>query len=163
MTRSAVRVESSCPSEVEVYMKRLPKTHNSLLIRTDFSDDAAWDALCEDVQARSEGGFQAHVDCINDPVYDGLTVEQLVVLNPKGTDRSFAFIVDRIALMNSEKLILVVDLYDVPGRTFRVIPREIWSVENNLSIANLDFSEFADNTDADGVYRGLPRTNGRSS
>jgi len=30
------------------------------------------------------------------------------------------------------------------------------SVENNLSIANMDFSEFADNVDKDGIFRGFP-------
>jgi hypothetical protein len=28
-------------------------------------------------------------------------------------------------------------------------------VENNLSLANMDFDEFADAVDADGVFRGL--------
>ncbi|HMC88973.1 MAG TPA: hypothetical protein VKI17_05475 [Gemmataceae bacterium] len=139
-------------------MKKLPKSNNSLLLRTDFSDDAAWSALCEAVQVPSQEGFQARVDCISDPVYDGLTVEQLVALAPKGGDHTFAFIVDRIALTNPERPVLVVDLYDEPGRTFRVIPREMWGVENNLSIANMDYCEFADSVDPDGVFRGFPQT-----
>jgi hypothetical protein len=36
-----------------------------------------------------------------------------------------------------------------------VIPAELWSVEINLAIANMDFEEFAENTDADGVLRGF--------
>jgi uncharacterized protein DUF6924 len=32
----------------------------------------------------------------------------------------------------------------------------MWSVENNLSIANMDFDEFADAVDQDGVYRRFP-------
>ena len=135
----------------------LPTSDNSLLLRTDFSDDAAWAALCEAVQIPSEEGFQANLDCISDPAYDGLTVEQLVKLVPKGGDRAFAFVADRIALTEPEQPVLVVDLYDEPGRTFRVIPREMWGVENNLSIANMDYSEFADSADADGVFRGFPR------
>jgi hypothetical protein len=135
----------------------LPKSDSTLLLRTDFSDDAAWAALCEAVQVPSEEGFQAHLDCISDPVYDELTVEQLVRLAPKGGDHNhvFAFVADRIALTEPEQPILVVDLYDEPGRTFRVIPREVWGVENNLSIANMDYSEFADNADPDGVFRGF--------
>lgn len=49
----------------------------------------------------------------------------------------------------------MVDLDDEPGRTFRVIPRELWSVENNLSIANMDYRDFADSVGADGVFRGF--------
>ncbi len=66
------------------------------------------------------------------------------------------FIVDRIALTHPEHPILVVDLYTEPGRTFRVIPAEMWAVENNLSIVNMDFFEFADYVDQDGIYRGFP-------
>lgn len=139
-------------------MKKLPKSANSLLLRTDFSDDAAWTALCEAVQVPSEDGFQARVDCISDLAYDGLTVEQLVALAAKGGDHTFAFIVDRVTLTNPERAVLVVDLYHEPGRTFRVIPRQMWSVENNLSIANMDYDEFADSADPDGVFRGFPQT-----
>jgi hypothetical protein len=138
-------------------MKKLPQTKNSLLLRTDFSDDASWKALCVSIQEPSEDGFKAYVDCISDPAYDGLTIEQLVALSPKGSGRSFAFIADRVTLMDPERPVLVVDLYAEPGRTFRVIPREMWGVENNLSIANLDFDEFAANADPDGVFRGFPQ------
>jgi Domain of unknown function (DUF6924) len=31
----------------------------------------------------------------------------------------------------------------------------MWSVENNLSIANMDFEDFADATDDDGIFRGF--------
>jgi hypothetical protein len=44
-----------------------------------------------------------------------------------------------------------------PGRTFRVIPSEAWGVENNLSISNMGFAEFADAVDDRGVFRGFPR------
>jgi hypothetical protein len=33
----------------------------------------------------------------------------------------------------------------------------MWGVENNLSIANMDYSEFADEVDPDGVFRGFPK------
>lgn len=141
-------------------MKQLPNFENSLLLRTDFSDDAAWASLCEAVQEPNEDGFKAYVVCISDAAYDGLTVEQLISLAPKGDQcgqHTFAFIADRTTFANTERPVLVVDLYDKPGQTFRVIPREMWGVENNLSIANMDYSEFADNADPDGVFRGFPQ------
>ena len=33
------------------------------------------------------------------------------------------------------------------------MPSEMWGVENNLSIANLEFDEFVDAADPDGVFR----------
>lgn len=142
-------------------MKQLPNIETSLLLRTDFSDDVAWSSLCEAVQEPNEDGFKAFVACISDPAYDGLTVEQLVDLAPKGDQcglHTFAFIADQSTFATPERSILVVDLCDDPGRIFRVIPREMWGIENNLSIANMDYSEFADNADPDGVFRGFPQT-----
>lgn len=137
-------------------MKQLPRSDNSLVLRTDFTDDAAWTAVCEAIQAASDEGFRARVDCLSDRAYEGLTVAQLTALAPKGGPHAFAFLVDQVALRNPEHPILVVDLYTEPGRTFRVIPAWMWAVENNLSIANMDFGDFADHVDADGIYRGDP-------
>ena len=41
------------------------------------------------------------------------------------------------------------------GRSFRCAVSEFASIEANPSIANLDFCEFADNTELDGVFRGF--------
>jgi hypothetical protein len=38
---------------------------------------------------------------------------------------------------------------------FRCIPAEMWGVENNLNIANMDWEDFADEVDADGIFRGF--------
>jgi hypothetical protein len=32
----------------------------------------------------------------------------------------------------------------------------MWGVENNLSVSNMGFEEFADKVDQDGVFRGFP-------
>jgi hypothetical protein len=126
-------------------------------LRTDFADDAAWHSLRAAIEVPSEEGFLAHLEFISDSAYDGLTVQQLLQLLPKGADhnQSIAFLADQRALTDPERPVLVVDLYDSPGRTFRVIPTEMWSVENNLSISNMDYSEFADSADPDGVFRGF--------
>jgi hypothetical protein len=134
-------------------MKNIPETENSLVLRSDFSDNSAWEPICAAIQ-ESVGEFRAYVDCLSDPEYDGLTAEQLTTLIPRGS-RLFAFIVDRVALTHPEHPILVVDLFVEPGRTFRVIPSEMWSVQNNLSICNMDFDEFAVAADKDGILRGF--------
>ena len=41
------------------------------------------------------------------------------------------------------------------GATFRVVPSEMWSVQNNLTISNMDWEEFTDNVDTDGIFRGF--------
>ena len=136
-------------------MKEIPKTENSLALRTDFSDEPAWESICAAI-TKPVGDFRAYVDFVIDPGYDGLTAEQLPAILSEDSHRTFAFIIDRLALSHPDHPILVVDLYNEPGRTFRVIPSEMWVVENNLSIANMDFEEFADAVDGDGVFRGFP-------
>jgi hypothetical protein len=41
------------------------------------------------------------------------------------------------------------------GRTFRSIPSEVEPIVVNLSLANMSFAEFADNTDPGGIIRGF--------
>lgn len=147
-------------SAKEVRVKPLPRVNDALLLRTDFSDDAAWVSLCEAVQQPNEAGFKANVACISDVAYEALAVGELVARAPKGDQcghHAVAFVADAQTFSDVERPMLVVNLNDQPGRTFRVIPREMWSVENNLSIANMDYDDFAEHTDADGVFRGFPK------
>lgn len=136
-------------------MKPLPISDQTLLLRTDFSNDAAWASLYAAIKQPSEEGFLAYVDCISDPDYADLTTEELLTQS-EGSNRGFTLIADRRTLTDPELPILVLDLTDQPGRIFRVIPRELWGVENNLSLANMDYHEFADCADPDGVFRGFP-------
>ena len=136
-------------------MVKWPDTDNPVLLRTDFSDDAVWAALCKDAQSQSDENFQANIDCVSNRSFDGLAVEQLVALAQTGSSHSFAFMADRLTVTDPERPVLVVDLAHQPGRTFRVIPSQMWAVENNLTLANMEYSEFADNVDPDGVFRGF--------
>jgi hypothetical protein len=52
--------------------------------------------------------------------------------------------------------LLVVDLYVERGRQFRAVAAQIAPIDNNLSIANMDFEEFAELVDDLGVFRGIP-------
>jgi hypothetical protein len=47
---------------------------------------------------------------------------------------------------------LVVDLGS-GLRSFRTIPSQVQGIENNLSIGNMGFEEFADAVDKDGIFR----------
>jgi len=38
---------------------------------------------------------------------------------------------------------------------FRCAAEELWSIDNNLNLANMDWEEFGNYVDADGVYRGF--------
>ncbi len=134
---------------------RTANSDRSLFLRTDFSDDGAWEVLREAIQEPSIEGFVASFDYVSDPIYSGLGVEELLNLRPDVAGHYFLYIADAACLTNPERPILVVDMYIEPGRTFRVIPSEVWAVENNLSISNMDFEDFKDEVGPDGVFRGF--------
>ncbi len=148
---NSLAAQADCAKELS--LNQIPNTNDALVLRTDFSDEAAWETICAAIQ-EPVGEFRAYVDFVSDSKNDGITAEQILSLILDASDHSFIFIVDQVALSHPENPILVVDLYAERGRTFRVIPSEMWSVENNLSIANLDFDEFADAADPDGILRG---------
>jgi hypothetical protein len=101
-------------------------------------------------------GFLANVSFVDERSFEGATANDLVAAAGAGGQyRSFMFVVDQTTIGEAEHPVLVIDLADQPGRSFRVIPSEMWGVENNLSLANMDFDEFAASTDATGIFRGF--------
>ncbi|MEP7289777.1 MAG: hypothetical protein ABI947_28845 [Chloroflexota bacterium] len=137
-------------------MKNISNMPNSLVLRTDYSDESAWQAICASIEQPAKE-FKAHINFVSNPEYAGITTEQVISLIPQGWNHTFIFIVDRTTMSDPEHPILVMDLYTELGRMFRVIPSEIGNIENNLSLANMDFEDFADTTDQEGIFRGFRR------
>jgi hypothetical protein len=132
-------------------------TDSAVVIRTDFSSQQSWLAVQEQMLAESDEGFRAYVEIVEDEGFEGSEPDR--VLASVGDDYGYSFVIiaDRLTMIDAEHPLLVLDLGHEPGRSFRVIPGAVQSVENNLSIANMDFFEFADAAEQDGgVYRGFP-------
>jgi hypothetical protein len=141
---------------------------NSLVIRTDFAHTHEWIEIQEAIaEPQTDEGFTAFVTFVDDDAYDGITPAQLLERVPADVDHAVAFLVDAKALTHPDRPILAINLYDYVdgmedqgkgpqyGATFRVVPSEMWSVQNNLTISNMDWEEFADNVDTDGIFRGF--------
>jgi hypothetical protein len=104
----------------------------------------------------NEDGFRAYLEPVSDPAFGGVTQQAAKAAVPANADgASVLFIADSTALTGPDHPVLVVDLLDDGNCPFQCIPAELWAVENNLNIANMDWAEFADDTDESGVYRGL--------
>jgi tetratricopeptide (TPR) repeat protein len=153
MRAKAALTKPAAPTPTAV-RKKIPPTENALALRTDFSDESAWKSLCAGIQ-NPDNEFTANVDFISDPQFKDVMAEQLPTHLSEGYPFSFAFIIDHTALTKPDHPILVVDLQDEPGRSFRVIVSEMGAVENNLSIANMGFNEFAEVADQAGIFRGF--------
>src|SRR6476659_8177363 len=156
-------------------IKPRPTEHDPWVIRTDFSNENEWTRLCELIAApQTDMGmkFYAYVRFVGDEKFRGKEPRDVVLALPDGYPGHFCFVVDGQCIANPEHPILVVGFYpsdhksftrkprDTPAgdvATFRALPSQIQSIENNLSIANVDFEEFASSVGKDGIYRGAPR------
>jgi len=143
------------------------------VVRTDFSNETAWRDLQQAVAApQREPGtdleFLAHVQFVDEQKSRGLTPEQIVRELPADYGFEFLFVADAATFRSAERPLLVVGFQAI-GRSsdggrgerkeiqsFRAIPAMIQSIENNLSIANMDYADFANSVQADGVFRGFP-------
>jgi uncharacterized protein DUF6924 len=137
-------------------MPMLPRSQCSLLVRTDFSSDDTWQLLCDEALREYEDGFRAYLELVSDPAFDGAPWEAVkAAIPPNNNGAAVLFIADSTTFASPDHPVLVVDLLDDSHRPFRCIPPELWAVENNLNIANMDWESFAGEVDDDGVYRGL--------
>ena len=134
-------------------MKPFPKSDNALVIRTDYSDQRAWDEIRQIILTPVDG-FLAYVDFIDDPEYADISKAQVMDLH-RENGQSYAMIADGLTISNKDHPLLIVDLFAHPGAEFRAEPGQIQSVQNNLSLANLDFSDFVESIDESGVFRGF--------
>ncbi|NEA61622.1 hypothetical protein [Streptomyces sp. SID12488] len=135
--------------------QQLPRTADPMVVRTDFSSDAAWENLRLALSSPSEDDFLPNVELVSDRRFAGMTSAEAVTLLPADHQHPILVLADATALASEEFPLLVVDLREEHGRCLRVVASELWGIENNLSISNMDFREFAAAVDADGVHRGF--------
>lgn len=144
------------PWEDGVYSSPLPANAGFLLLRTDYSDDAAWSTALEAATAvypGSEWNVGAALTTLEGPELDGLTPEEIVAL-PRDADLFVLAVADSQTMRDNTILFMDLSRYsDEIGRTFRAIPEAVETIVVNLEIGNVSFFELADEADADGVFR----------
>lgn len=140
-------------------MKTIPETENPLVLRTDFSNQKVWDSICAAI--RKPAGlfrFRANMDFLDDRKYSSMTTAQILAQIPPKYNHPFIMIVDQITVTHEENPLLVINLLDdAIENEFRTLPSQVQGIENNLSIANMDFEEFSESVDEDGIFRGFPK------
>lgn len=136
-------------------MPVLPRTESSLLVRTTFADEKAWLSALSVVLTENNDGFRAYVEVVDDPVWENVDLDRLreAVLAAEN-QAAVLFVVDQAAL-ETDYPILVVDLHEVSHEPFRCVARELWGIDNNLNLANMDWEDFAGNVDPDSTFRGF--------
>ena len=138
-------------------MNRLPNSRNTPVIRTDYSDREAWDVVRAAILAPSDDGFRANVGFFDDPAYQDLTPGQVLALVPPDDEYLHPVIIvaDKATITSASMPLLVLNLWEERGREIRIPAADLWGIENNLSIANMDFDDWADPAAEDGLLPAL--------
>jgi len=129
-------------------------TGKSLLVRVDFASEPGWPEIIDAVTKPSEDGFLPQLAIVDDSNLCGESPDNIAAAVLSVSARSFLFIADRETIGNPDHPILCIKL-PFPLKFFRVVPAEMWAVENNLALANMDFEDFCDAADSDGIFRGF--------
>ncbi|WP_239148935.1 hypothetical protein [Streptomyces sp. SID12501] len=145
---------------------------DALVVRTDYADEAAWQAVAAELAQAwgDDGEFEAYVHLVDDPAWAGLRPDEVLNQVRRDENLSVVFVADRVTMHSPHRALLALDIaehedldplyYGViidspPPREFRTVPAGVHDVHANLSIANMDFAEFAEaaSADPDRTYR----------
>jgi hypothetical protein len=141
----------------------------TLVVRTDYSDDEAWETL---VLLLDSPQLPDHFEPVNyfvdDPAWHGATVDEVLDAAPDAG--GVVFVADADAMRHPYPLLAVNTvtradcadddeyIYEMEfGREFRLLPAGVRDVSANLFVGNMDFPEFAEmaQDDPSGRYQGL--------
>jgi hypothetical protein len=126
--------------------------NESLVFRTDFTDDEAWRAVVDLlIQAQAEFDTRTHI--VDDRAFDGASPEEVrlsTVASDPGLEVSF--MADAETMRGEEHPLLAVATRDqeredeeeevLPGE-FRLLPDQVNLMHVNLAIGHMDYWEFA--------------------
>jgi hypothetical protein len=134
---------------------KLPPSENALLVRTNFANQNAWKQLLALAQEPPDL-FIFNMEIVDDRANNGATAEQILTSLPGEYPHNFFAIADGDSMAQPDYALLVVDVLGDAGRRFRAVAAQIACIDNNLSIGNMGFAEFAESVDETGIFRGIP-------
>lgn len=136
------------------------------MVRTDYSDNDAWLAVVELLDAETPFTDAPVNHFVDDPAWAAASVDEVLAGTPD--ESAVVFVADATAMRAPYPLIAAStvtredceddDEYAFEmeyGREFRVLPAGVAEVHANLFIANCDFPDLAAQAQEDGYYRGL--------
>jgi hypothetical protein len=124
------------------------------LIRTDFSSEATWQAIVDTTTQENSDGFVANLTVVSDLAWTSASVKDVRTALAGDEEGVVAFVFDSAAASDEKHSLLCINLTSKKVRTMRVLPSEVWSVENNLSLGNMEWSDFASAL-KEGVFEGF--------
>ncbi|MEU9046986.1 MULTISPECIES: DUF6924 domain-containing protein [unclassified Kitasatospora] len=142
----------------------------ALVIRTDFGDDEAWQAVLTELSKPWEFDGSDDVDpylhILDDPAWSGATPDDVVAALSGDRELSIVYLADRVTMKDHEHTLLAVSVptreeyasdeeFEAHGGAVRTVPAGIGDIHANLSIANLDFADVVEaaRIDPAGIFR----------
>ena len=140
-------------------MVLLPSGTATLLVRTEFQHDEAWHQVVAAATGSGANAPESGVLPVDDPQFVGCTDEQLLRAATENhlAGSTVLFVADTKTMKLPDRPVLVLNMESLPGvhESFRCLPVELRLVENDLTIGNLDWEDFADSAaEQGGVYQG---------
>lgn len=126
------------------------------LIRLGSAADDRWALTVRAAQMPPEP-FIVQIEFVDRPDFRGKSVDEALAALPADYPYGFVFLADERALTEPGHPCVVVDLSDKDRPRFRAEASTLASIENNLTLANMEFSEFALEAKTTGVFRGFTR------
>ncbi|GAB3451575.1 hypothetical protein GCM10027570_28570 [Streptomonospora sediminis] len=139
-------------------MEALLNTDHTPIVRTDFSDEAAWQAAWQDIMLPRtywDDGVVLDASLVAEPEFAGWTGKELAAALASQDEHALVLVVDAETLASPEHPVLVVEIDpDLDeARSFRAIPHALLDAVIQLSIANMDWEDFSESAGPDGVLR----------
>ncbi|MFI5689985.1 DUF6924 domain-containing protein [Streptomyces sp. NPDC051636] len=154
---------------------------SAVIIRTDFTDEAAWREMTAELERSShyDGDPADSYDVVDAPELDGADTDAILaaISEPWG-QLSVVFVADSTTMRADHHALLAVTTmtredfdddededYEAMvefGREFRTVPRGVHSIHANLELANMDFQDYSSSAheDSEGVFRSFSSTAG---
>ncbi|GAB2676414.1 hypothetical protein GCM10027271_41690 [Saccharopolyspora gloriosae] len=144
---------------------------DALVVRVDFSDELAWGTVAEllELPYGSEE-FESSNQLVDDPSFTGATPDEVLAAAAGEAQPPVVFLADAATMREPYPLLAVSTLareeaedddeYESEmeyGREFRLVPTAVSEMHVNLTIANMDFSEFSGSAadDDQRIHRGF--------
>ncbi|MDX3235363.1 hypothetical protein PV392_06645 [Streptomyces sp. ME03-5709C] len=147
---------------------------DKLVVRTHFGDEEAWqEVLAAAAEPWDDGEGESTSLVVDDRSWEGATVERVTeFLAEKDPHLPVVFVADESSMCTAHHALLAVNLDDeenfldteydaehgtVFGRRFRIVPNEASGMHVNLTLANMDYEDWAETASrsADGVFHGF--------
>lgn len=139
----------------------------ALVIRTDFSDGTAWQAVRTEVaRPWGDGAYEPAAHTLDVLAWADAAVDDVIAAVSADEELSVVFLADRTTMRNDDHPLLAVavltrdecrsdDEFEAYGGSVRAVPagihdiHDIHDIHANLSIANLDFADVTEAAQTD--------------